>query len=164
MAHSPFDVSLAHGQSMHWKLGGSGWATWSWSVNAAEQKVHASYVGPEVLAGFMNGVRALLLGCSATFVTFVDEPSGTRVFFNQAEKEVFVQIVEFADLNEPSSWWSDARLVWAGRLPTEAFVGSFMAMIKELLSEHGTDGYRRRWGYEFPVLEWAALQTAHSSR
>ncbi|MFI1586293.1 hypothetical protein [Embleya sp. NPDC020630] len=149
---------------MRWKLGGSGWARWSWSVNDAEQKVHASYIGPEVLAGFINGVRALLLGCSATFVTFVDEPSGTRVFFNQTEKEVFVQIVEFADLNEPSSWWSDARLVWAGRVPTEAFVTAFMAMIEELLSKHGTDGYRRRWGYEFPVLEWAALQAAHSSR
>ncbi|WP_439678229.1 hypothetical protein [Embleya sp. MST-111070] len=133
-------------------------------MNDAEQKVHASYVGAEVLAGFMNGVRALLLGCSATFVTFVDEPNGTRVFFNQTEKEVFVQIVEFADLSEPSSWWSDARLVWAGRVPTEAFVRAFMAMIEELLSEHGTDGYRRRWGYEFPVLEWAALQAAHSSR
>ncbi|WP_185921703.1 hypothetical protein [Streptomyces sp. WAC06614] len=124
--------------------------------------MHASYVGPEVLAGFMNGVRDLHLGCSATFVTFFDEPSGTRVFFNQREKDVFVQIVEFADLNEPSSWW--ARLVWAGRLPTEAFVRAFMAMIENLLSEHGTDGYRRRWGYEFPVLEWTALQAAHSSR
>ncbi|MFC8511009.1 hypothetical protein ACFU3J_30615 [Streptomyces sp. NPDC057411] len=164
MADSPFDVSLAHGQSMHWKLGGSGSATWSWRVNAAEQKVRASYVGPEVLAGFMNGVRDLLLGCSATFVTFFGEPSGTRVFFNQTEKEVFVQIVEFADLNEPSSWWSDARLVWAGRLPTEAFAGAFMTMIEELLSQHGTDGYRRRWGYEFPASEWAALQAAHSSR
>ncbi|MFK0215467.1 hypothetical protein [Streptomyces sp. NPDC090298] len=148
---------------MRWKLGGSGWATWSWSVNAAEQKVHASYVGPEVLAAFMNGVRDLLLGCGATFVTFFDEPNGTRVFFNQTEKEVLVQIVEFAVLNEPSSWWSDARLVWAGRLPTEAFVGAFMAMIEELLSEYGTDGYRRRWGYEFPAQEWATLQAAHSS-
>ncbi|MGW6842142.1 hypothetical protein [Streptomyces sp. NPDC054958] len=126
--------------------------------------VHASYVGPEVLAAFMNGVRDLLRGCRATFVTFFDEPSGTRVFFNQTEKEVFVQIVEFAYLNEPSSWWSDAKLVWAGRLPTEAFVGAFMAMIEELLSEHGTDGYLKRWGYEFPALEWEALQAAHSSR
>ncbi|MFD6293803.1 hypothetical protein ACFWFU_03070 [Streptomyces sp. NPDC060235] len=133
-------------------------------MNDAEQMVRASYVGPEVLAGFMNGVQALLLGCSATFVTFFDEPSGTRVFFNQTEKEVFVQIVEFADLNEPASWWSNARLVWAGRVQTEAFVCAFMAMIEELLSEHGTHGYRRRWGYDFPALEWAALQAAHSSR
>ncbi|WP_448317588.1 hypothetical protein [Streptomyces sp. CO7] len=133
-------------------------------MNAAEQKVHASYVGPEALAAFMNGVRDLLRGCSATFVTFLGEPSGTRVFFNQTEKEVFVQIVEFADLNEPSSWWSDAKLVWAGRLPTEAFVEAFMTMIEELLSEHGTDGYRKCWGYEFPALQWETLQAAHSSR
>ncbi|MFJ2823510.1 hypothetical protein ACIO7M_20665 [Streptomyces toxytricini] len=61
-----------------------------------------------------------------------------------------MQIVEFADLHEPSTWWSDGRLVWAGRLPTEAFAGAFMAMIEEILSGHGTDGYRRNWGYEFP--------------
>ncbi|WP_329192027.1 MULTISPECIES: hypothetical protein [unclassified Streptomyces] len=164
MVHSPFDVSSTHGQRMHWKLGGFGSATWSWSVDAAEQTVRASYVGPEVLACFMNAVRDLLLECSATFVTFFNEPSGTRVFFNRAEKEVFVQIVEFADLNEPSSWWSDARLVWAGRVPAEAFVGAFMAMIEQLLSEHGTDGYRRRWGHEFPAPEWAALQAVHRSR
>ncbi|MEU3290271.1 MULTISPECIES: hypothetical protein [Streptomyces] len=132
-------------------------------MNAAEQKVNASYVGPEVLASFMNGVRDLLRGCSATFVTFLNEPSGTRVFFNQTEKEVFVQIVEFPDLSAPSSWWSGAKPVWAGRLPTEAFVGAFMAMIEELLSEHGTDGYLKRWGYEFPALEWEALQAAHNS-
>ncbi|WP_179199846.1 hypothetical protein [Streptomyces sp. NRRL B-24572] len=97
-------------------------------------------------------------------MTFFDGPSRTRVFFNQAEKEVFVQTVEFADLNEPASWWSNARPVWAGRVQTEAFVSAFMAMIEELLSEHATHGYRRRGGYEFPVLEWAALQAAHSSR
>ncbi|MFF8513052.1 hypothetical protein ACF064_33785 [Streptomyces sp. NPDC015492] len=97
-------------------------------------------------------------------MTFFGEPSGTRVFFNQTEKEVPFQIVEFADLNEPSSWWSDAKLVWAGRLPTETFVGAFMAMIEELLSEYGTDGHLKRWGYEFPALEWETLQAAHTSR
>lgn len=42
---------------------------------------------------------------------------------------------------------------------------AFMALIEELLSEHGTDGCRKRWGYELPALEWkTTLQAAHSSR
>lgn len=66
----------------------------------------------EVLAAFMTGVRDLLRGCSATFGTFFDEPSLVVGREN----------------------------VLGGRLPTEAFVGAFMAMIEELLSEHGQTG------------------------
>ncbi|WP_448316023.1 SMI1/KNR4 family protein [Streptomyces sp. CO7] len=162
MVDNPLDVPQGHVQRMRWTVV-AGWATWSWSVHDAEQKVHASYVGPEVLAAFMDAVRALLLGCTATFVTFFDEPNGTRLFLNQsADGKLFVQIVRYPILQEPTSWWSDARPVWAGRVPTEVFVGAFMTMIEDLLSEYGTAGYRRHWGYDFPLPEWAALQAAYT--
>ncbi|MFD7325879.1 hypothetical protein ACFV9D_33195 [Streptomyces sp. NPDC059875] len=161
---SPIDESSSHGQSMRWRLGGSGWASWLWSVGDVKVEVQASYVGPKVLAGFMNSVRDLLLGCHATFVTFLDEPGGTRVFFNRIEDKAFVQVVGFADLSEPASWWSDAKPVWNGRVPVEEFIGAFVVMVEELLAEHGTEGYRKRWAHDFPTTEWAALQTAHKSR
>lgn len=147
---------------MRWKLGGFGSAQWLWSIGDAELSVGASYVGPEVLAGFMDAVRDLLLGCSATFVTFFGEPGGTRVFFNRSEEGVFVQVVSFAHLNEPASWWQDAKLVWAGRVAAAEFIEAFMGMVEELLAEHGVQGYRTRWGFEFPADEWAALQGAHN--
>jgi hypothetical protein len=111
----------------------------------------------------MNTVRDLLAGCSASFVTFFDEPSGTRIFFNRSDDKIFVQIVSFAYLNEPQTWWLDAKLLWAGRVPTADFAHAFMAMVGDLLAQHGTAGYRKRWGHEFPATEWAALQAAYGA-
>ncbi|RSS76828.1 hypothetical protein [Streptomyces sp. WAC06614] len=146
---------------MHWQLGGSGWAEWLWSIEGSEQRVVASYVGPEVLGSFMGVVRDLLSGARSGFVTFFDEPGGARVFFNQTEGQVFVQIVGYPHLSEPQSWWKAADLLWAGRLPTARFADAFMAMVDELLDRYGTAGYRKRWGHDFPAEEWTALHTAH---
>jgi hypothetical protein len=162
MTEGAYEVPQSQSQSMQWRLG-AGWADWLWTVGGVELKVQASYVGPEVFAAFMNAVRDLLAGCKATFVTFFDEPSGTRIFFNQSDNKIFVQIVSFSNLNEPQTWWLDAKLLWAGRVSTEDFANAFMAMVGELLTQHGTAGYRKRWGHEFPATEWAALQAVYGA-
>ncbi|MEU6315298.1 hypothetical protein [Streptomyces sp. NPDC047014] len=150
-------------QHMRWRLGGAGWASWLWSVEEEQLRVAASYaMQPQALGDFMTGVRDLLLGCSATFVTLFDEPNGTRVFFNQDGEEVFVQVVSYPCLWEPADWWTDAKLVWAGRVSTHEFVNAFIRMVEELLSEHGTDGYSRNWCHAFPAEEWASLRAAYN--
>lgn len=150
-------------QHMRWRLGGAGWASWLWSVGDEQLGARVSYaMDPEALGDFMKTVRDLLLGCRATFVTLFDEPNGTRVFFNQAGEKVFVQVVSYPYMGEPADWWTDAKLVWAGRVSTQEFVRAFMRMVEELLSEYGTDGYRRNWCYVFPTEEWAALQAAYT--
>ncbi|WP_405812596.1 MULTISPECIES: hypothetical protein [unclassified Streptomyces] len=150
-------------QHMRWRLGGSGWASWLWSVQDEELRADASYaMQPEALGNFMETIRDLLLGCRATFVTLCDEPNGTRVFFNQVGKEVFVQVVSYPYMWEPADWWTDAKLVWAGRVSTQEFVRAFIRMVEELLSEPGPDGYRRNWCHAFPAEEWTALKAAHA--
>ncbi|MFE0772826.1 hypothetical protein [Streptomyces sp. NPDC058861] len=161
MTGTQAEPTTSHLPTMRWALGGSGWADWHWSPGETKLKVTASYIGPEILATFMNAVQDLVSGSRSAFVTFFDEPGGTRVFFNRKDDQLFVQIVEFDHLHEPITWWQGARLLWADRVPVSVFADAFVTMIEQLLAEYGTDGYRKHWGHDFPATDWAALQMAH---
>ncbi|NML54786.1 hypothetical protein HHL19_18725 [Streptomyces sp. R302] len=144
-------------QSMQWKLG-AGWAEWTWSLGGSETRLLASCVYPRVLDDFIDAVRDLGAGSHATFVTFFDEPNGTRVFFNQKSEKLFVQIVAFPNLNEPGTWWQNAELRQAHRVSAREFIGAFIDMVREILDRYGMGGYRKEWGYDFPMESWEALK------
>lgn len=149
---------MAGRPAMRWQLGAYGSARFSWDVAGRTIEVSTSYVG-DALDGLIRAASDLKVGASATFTHFLSEPGGHRIFFSGAAEEVFVQLVQFDDLQSETERWKGGVLVWSGRVKTDDFVMSVRLMSELMLQEKGLDGYRRAWGKPFPVRELEALKS-----
>ena len=149
--------------SLDWDLLGPGSARCHWGLGGDVLEIRTSYVG-DALASLLDAATDLKIGARATIAVFLGEPGGHRLFFSDAAKDVYVQVVAFADLSSPDRWWQDADLRWQRRIPTGRFVEAVEHMSAGLLERYGEDGYLSRWGLPFPSNELAALQAAHRVR
>ena len=134
-----WDEAMSVHPTMRWQLVGHGSARFSWTVAGGLVEVSTSYVG-DALGGLIQAASDLKIGASATFTYFLGEPGGYRMFFSGAVEEVFVQLVQFDDLQTEAERWKGGVLVWAGRVKTSDFVNSVRLMAESLLQESGIDG------------------------
>lgn len=143
---------------MRWKLGAYGSARFSWDVAGGPIELNTSYVG-DALGGLIQAAIDLKIGASATFTHFLGEPGGYRMFFSGAADEVFVQVVQFDDLQSETERWKGGAIAWAGRVGTADLIEAVRLMGEGVLQENGLDGYQRSWGRPFPSRELDALQS-----
>ncbi|MFD3780814.1 hypothetical protein [Streptomyces sp. NPDC058612] len=144
-------------QKMIWKLRGHGSASFHWSVNENEFEIQASYVS-DALLHFFNAAGDLQIGSKATFAVFTKEPGGTIILFSDASADVYAQIVSYDDLSSQHRIWSGGKRVWAGRIDKSAFLIAVEEMAVEILDTYGLEGYRERWGGDFPTQELERLR------
>jgi hypothetical protein len=148
---------MSEHSAMRWQLRAYGSALFGWDVARGPIAVPTSYVG-DALADLIQVASDLKLGSSATFMHFLGEPGGYRMFFSGAAEEVFVQLVQFDDLQSETERWKGGVLVWAGRVGTNEFINSVRSMSELVLQEIGLKGYRKAWGRPFPVQALEALR------
>ena len=143
-------------EHMRWQLRAPGGATWHWSVAGEDLEVHTTYVG-DALKSVLQSARDLQLGSGSSIALLLSEPGGTRVFFSGAEEEVYVQVVQFSDLQSMDNRWAGGQPRWAGRISTSGFIDDVRSMAEQLLLEVGESRYLKEWGHPFPSRELRAL-------
>lgn len=145
--------------SLQWKMGITGGAELVLQHGSESVEVHTTYIG-DGLGSLMASAVDLHRGSRSAFAYLPSEPSGTCLFFGGASSDVYVQIVQFADMESEFTRWSGGRLQWHGRVDTREFVRNVVLMAEDVLLQCGdTEAYTRAWGgIPFPIGELETLR------
>lgn len=147
--------------SLRWNVKGVGSADLHWVVGSEELTVHTTYLG-DGLGSLLQAALDLQLGSSATVALLQGEPAGTWFIFSGAADEVYVQIVQFDDIQSEERRWSGGFCRWHGRVEVAGLIVAVRRMAEEALARAGSaERYQRDWGgIPFPMEKLAALGQA----
>ncbi|MET7952012.1 hypothetical protein [Micromonospora sp. NPDC005324] len=147
--------------SLDWEVKNVGLADLHWVVGSDGLTVHTTYLG-DGLGSLMQAAVDLQLGSSATVALLQAEPAATWFIFSGATDEVYVQIVQFDDVQSEDRRWSGGISRWRGRVEVAGLISAVRRMAEEALARAGSlDRYQRNWGgIPFPSEKLAALQQA----
>ena len=145
---------------LDYRLVGSGWCECELKVDGRGVTVSGSYLS-DPLYEFCAAAQALLGGASHLRFSFDEEPGEYRWLLRALDGEtVAVSILEFPEL------WSHApdsagKLIFEARCGKRALAEALHSAMSHLLSEHGEEGYQRKWvEYRFPVERYRQLGAA----
>jgi hypothetical protein len=129
------------------------------ALSAEVIDVHTTYVG-NGLRSVVQAAIDLRLGSSSAIAFLPAEPGGTSLFFAGADEDVYLQVVQFADMQSESRRWSGGRLRWHGRVGVQELARSVVLMADDVLVQAGgSDAYSKAWGgISFPIRELETLR------
>lgn len=143
--------------SATYKLTGVGWAECIIAIDGQEACVSASYLS-DALRELLRAVVNLLRGVDANTVSFDEEPGEYRWRLVRAgAQQLHVRILEFKRLrgNERDDV---GKTVLDGVCHLRSFAAAMAAAAQRVLDEHGADGYRDKWGHDFPTDRLVEIQ------
>lgn len=122
-------------------------------------QVHTTYVG-DGLGSVLRSAVDLQLGSSSTVALLQAEPGGTLLIFGGASDEVYLQVVQFSDVESPDRRWSGGHLRWHDRISVGDFIELTIAMAEDVMSRcGGPDAYAKIWGgIAFPADDLRKLR------
>lgn len=150
--------------SLRWVLSNAGSADFYFHFMSESVKIHTTYVG-DGLGSLIEAAVDLQNGSRSAIAYLPAEPGGNCMFFGGAGIDVYIQIVQFTDMESESSRWSGGKLRWSGRVDVRKFVQGVAIMAEEVLSQcGGVEGYSQAWsGAPFPVCDLESLQRGLSA-
>ncbi|MCC3761741.1 hypothetical protein K3N28_01465 [Glycomyces sp. TRM65418] len=150
--------------SLQWNMGNAGSADLVFQHAAESVEVHTTYIG-DGLGSIVQAAVDLHRGSRSAFAYLPAEPSGTCLFFGGARTDVYVQIVQFADMESLSARWSGGELRWHGRVDVREYVRNVKHMADDVLLQcGGVESYARAWGgISFPIEELESLRQGPST-
>lgn len=145
--------------SLHWKMKNAGSADLDFQFMSEIVKIHTTYIG-DGLGSVVGAAVDLKKGSRSAISYLPAEPGGTFLFFGGAGSDVYIQIVQFADMESESARWSGGRLQWSGRVDVGEFIQSVTVMAEELLIQcGGVESYSKAWaGIPFPIRDLESLR------
>jgi hypothetical protein len=139
-------------------LTGAGWSECTLIVDDAHVTVTASYLS-DALRSLISAVCRVLEGTDGATAAFDEEPGEFRWrLFRIDDELVRVMILEFDDLwsDKPDS---DGKPIFDVRCRLQTFAGAVYDGCKQLLAEHGHEGYKEQWHeHDFPDSEFEELK------
>ncbi|WP_432191032.1 hypothetical protein [Streptomyces sp. bgisy027] len=146
--------------SLDWKMVRTGSADLVLRFPQETIEVHTTYVG-DGLGSVVQAAIDLQLGSSSAIAFLPAEPAGTFLFFSGADEGVvYLQVVQFADMESESRRWSGGSLRWRGLVDVRVFIRSVVVMADAVLAKcGGSEAYSKAWsGIPFPCDELEALR------
>ncbi|MCD0445859.1 hypothetical protein LO763_19810 [Glycomyces sp. A-F 0318] len=150
--------------SLQWKMGHAGAADLVFGRGTASIEVRTTYIG-DGLGSMVQAAVDLQRGSRSAVAHLPAEPSGTCLFYGGASSEVYMQIVQFADMQSVAARWSGGKLRWHGRVDTREYLRTVAFMAEEVLDQcGGAEAYAKAWGgIPFPMSELEALRQGLSA-
>lgn len=145
--------------TLRWQIENPGSAIFIWSFPKEAIEIHTTYIG-DGLGSVLQAAIDLRLGSSSAIAFLPAEPGGTCLFFAGAEATVYLQVVNFDDMQSERHRWSGGSLRWHGRISVGHFIRQVVHMAEDLLREcGGVDAYSEAWGGgSFPVSKLELLR------
>ncbi|MFI2364478.1 hypothetical protein [Promicromonospora sp. NPDC019610] len=143
-----------------WRTGAVGSsADLTWRYMGAAISMHTTYVG-NGLGSLVRSALDLRCGSSSAIAVLPGEPGGTYLFFQDAAREVYVQVVQFPDVWSEERW-GGGDLLWSGRLPVAEYISQVVVVADSVIAQHGgADEYSKDWGgIEFPMSDVSKLRS-----
>jgi hypothetical protein len=137
-------------------LTGTGWSEANISDGVTHAMLSASYLS-DALGDLTRAVLSLLHGAEEDACSWLEEPGEYQWRFRRVGDELAIQILWFDD------WYElvldkTGRLHFTTRCSLFRFASQLEAALKQLLEEHGLEGYRQKWyEHEFPAAEHQKL-------
>lgn len=131
----------------------------TWRSVGAAVSMHTTYVG-NGLGSLVRSALDLRRGSSSAIAVLPAEPGATYLFFQGAAREVYVQIVQFADVWSEGRW-GGGDLLWSGHLAVADYISQVVVVADSVIAQHGgADEYSKDWGgIEFPTSDVSKLRS-----
>lgn len=136
-------------------LEGRGWFVLRISDGINEVDIKASYLSDSP-ADIISSVRTVLDGSRFARCSCQDEPGEHRFIFDKNNEMINIRVLEFTkSFNKESN--DIGNLIFEGTDNLYTFAKRIKRQYDRLLYNHGLEGYRSIWGYDFPISELARL-------
>ncbi|TPL93675.1 hypothetical protein [Mesorhizobium sp. B2-3-12] len=141
-----------------YRLDDAGWADCDVAIDSKTASVEASYVG-DALRDLVQATLAIVDGAPYAVARFLDEPGECRFVLEPQGNQTRVRLLSF-----PETWSEEPDGAGAVRLDAMCLLREFAEAVltatRTILSSHGLQNYRERWGHEFP---WDAVYKLDSA-
>lgn len=136
-------------------LEGRGWFAIKISNGINEVEIKASYLSDSPI-DLISSIRTVLDGSRDARCSFQNEPGEYRFIFEKNNEMISVKVLEFfKSFNKESN--DMGKLIFEGTDDLYTFAKRIKRQYDRLLYNHGLDGYKNIWGYDFPASELERL-------
>src|SRR4051812_27348454 len=137
----------------HYRLTGLGWSEAYITHGGETARVTASYLS-DALGNLLSAVLDVLKGADSARCSWDEEPGEYRWIFVRRGEFVDLQVLKFGENRGIRGERSDAEgvPVFQALAPADEVAAAFAVGAREVLNEHGEEGYLDRWReHAFPV-------------
>lgn len=154
--------------SLFYNLTGMGWAECRIVTDDADVTVTASYLS-DALADLAKAVLALGNGKEIVLTAFAEEPGEFEwIFERYGADNVIISIKDFPHRiplmkTLPKGFRydpdKDSKCILEVRCSVQELIAALVSAMDNLVKEYGKAGYKRRWGFPFPTVQYNKLKT-----